>query len=191
MSVMTVKDLNKVQTAFTEAGLDYTIELEDGKISVMGPSDIVSSEISSRLIAFLFAWINPRRLGRVFDSAGGFIMPDTNVKAPDVSFVRAARLRQSPRYFGELVPDLVVEIKSQSDRIKPIETKVLKFIELGAVVGLLIDPDEETVTIYRSTGEPTVLGNGDILTVAELFPGWELPVSELWPPIFTEAETQG
>ncbi|MEG4580506.1 Uma2 family endonuclease [Microcoleus sp. MON1_C5] len=190
MPAMTLKDLNQVQTLFSEAGLDYQIELEDGIISVMGPSDIVSSEISSRLIAFLFAWINPRRLGRVFDSAGGFIMPDTNVKAPDVSFVRAARLRQSPRYFGELVPDLVVEIKSQSDRIKPIETKVLKFIELGASVGILIDPDEETVTIYRSTGEPTVLGNGDILTVAELFPGWELPVSELWPPIFTEEETQ-
>ena len=191
MPAMTLKDLNQVQTLFSEAGLDYKIELEDGRLSVMGPSDIVSSEISSRLIAFLFAWINPRRLGRVFDSAGGFIMPDTNVKAPDVSFVRAARLRQSPRYFGELVPDLVVEIKSQSDRIKLIETKVLKFIELGAIVGILIDPDEETVTIYRSTGEPTVLGNGDILTVAELFPGWELPVSELWPPIFTEEETQG
>ena len=190
MPAMTLKDLNQVQTLFSEAGLDYKIELEDGRLSIVGPSDIVSSEISSRLIAFLFAWINPRRLGRVFDSAGGFIMPDTNVKAPDVSFVRAARLRQSPRYFGELVPDLVVEIKSQSDRIKLIETKVLKFIELGATVGLLIDPDEETVTIYRSTGEPTVLGNGDILTVAELFPGWELPVSELWPPIFTEEETQ-
>jgi Uma2 family endonuclease len=190
MPAMTVKDLNQVQTLFSEAGLDYKIELEDGRLSIVGPSDIVSSEISSRLIAFLFAWINPRRLGRVFDSAGGFIMPDTNVKAPDVSFVRAARLRQSPRYFGELVPDLVVEIKSQSDRIKLIETKVLKFIELGATVGILIDPDEETVTIYRSTGEPTVLGNGDILTVAELFPGWELPVSELWPPIFTEEETQ-
>ncbi|MEG4215057.1 Uma2 family endonuclease [Microcoleus sp. Pol14C6] len=190
MPAMTLKDLNQVQTLFSEAGLDYKIELEDGRLLVMGPSDIVSSEISSRLIAFLFAWINPRRLGRVFDSAGGFIMPDTNVKAPDVSFVRAARLRQSPRYFGELVPDLVVEIKSQSDRIKPIETKVLKFIELGAIVGILIDPDEETVTIYRSTGEPTVLGNSDILTVAELFPGWELPVSELWPPIFTEEETQ-
>ncbi|MEG3858540.1 Uma2 family endonuclease [Microcoleus sp. herbarium12] len=190
MTAMTVKDLNQVQTLFSEAGLDYTIELEDGIISVMGPSDIVSSEISSRLIAFLFAWVNPRRLGRVFDSAGGFIMPNTNVKAPDVSFVRAARLRQSPRYFGELVPDLVVEIKSQSDRIKAIETKVLKFIELGAVVGILIDPDEETVAIYRSTGEPIILANGDILTVPELFPGWELPVSELWPPIFTEEETQ-
>jgi Uma2 family endonuclease len=190
MPAMTLKDLNQVQTLFSEAGLDYKIELEDGRLSIVGPSDIVSSEISSILIRLLGNWVYPRRLGRVFDSAGGFIMPDTNVKAPDVSFVRAARLRQSPRYFGELVPDLVVEIKSQSDRIKPIETKVLKFIELGAIVGILIDPDEETVTIYRSTGEPTVLGNGDILTVAELFPGWELPVSELWPPIFTEEETQ-
>ncbi|MBW3586521.1 MAG: Uma2 family endonuclease [Cyanobacteria bacterium 0813] len=190
MPAMTLKDLNQVQTLFSEAGLDYKIELEYGRLSIVGPSDIVSSEISSILIRLLGNWVYPRRLGRVFDSAGGFIMPDTNVKAPDVSFVRAARLRQSPRYFGELVPDLVVEIKSQSDRIKPIETKVLKFIELGAIVGILIDPDEETVTIYRSTGEPTVLGNGDILTVAELFPGWELPVSELWPPIFTEEETQ-
>jgi Uma2 family endonuclease len=191
MPAMTLKDLNQVQTLFSEAGLDYKIELEDGRLSIVGPSDIVSSEISSILIRLLGNWVYPRRLGRVFDSAGGFIMPDTNVKAPDVSFVRAARLRQSPRYFGELVPDLVVEIKSHSDRIKPIETKVLKFIELGAIVGILIDPDEETVTIYRSTGEPTVLGNGDILTLAELFPGWELPVSELWPPIFTEEETQG
>ena len=190
MPAMTLKDLNQVQTLFSEAGLDYKIELEDGRLSIVGPSDIVSSEISSILIRLLGNWVYPRRLGRVFDSAGGFIMPDTNVKAPDVSFVRAARLRQSPRYFGELVPDLVVEIKSQSYRIKPIETKVLKFIELGAIVGILIDPDEETVTIYRSTGEQTVLGNGDILTVAELFPGWELPVSELWPPIFTEEETQ-
>ncbi|AFZ57661.1 Uma2 family endonuclease [Anabaena cylindrica FACHB-243] len=191
MSIMTIKDVEQVQTAFSEAGLDYDVELTNGRISIVGPSDIVSSEISSRLIAFLFAWVNPRRLGRVFDSAGGFILPDSNLTAPDVSFVRAARLRQSPRYFGELVPDLVVEIKSQSDRIKPLVTKILNFITLGAVIGILIDPDEETVTVYRHQGEPTILNNGDILTLPELFPGWELAVSELWPPIFTEEETQG
>ncbi|BAZ85039.1 Uma2 family endonuclease [Dolichospermum compactum] len=190
MPIMTLKDVEQVQTAFSEAGLDYDVELTNGRISIVGPSDIVSSEISSRLIAFLFAWVNPRRLGRVFDSAGGFILPDSNLTAPDVSFVRAARLRQSPRYFGELVPDLVVEIKSQSDRIKPLVTKILNFITLGAVMGILIDPDEETVTVYRHQGEPTILNNGDILTLPELFPGWELAVSELWPPIFTEEETQ-
>jgi len=191
MLIMTIKDVEQVQTAFSEAGLDYDVELTNGRISIVGPSDIVSSEISSRLIAFLFAWVNPRRLGRVFDSAGGFILPDSNLTAPDVSFVRAARLRQSPRYFGELVPDLVVEIKSQSDRIKPLVTKILNFVTLGAVIGILIDPDEETVTVYRHQGEPIILNNGDILTLPELFPGWELAISELWPPIFTEEETQG
>jgi len=186
--MMTIKDVEQVQTAFNEAGLDYRIELENGKISIVGPSDIVSSEISSRLIAFLFAWVSPRRWGRVFDSAGGFILPDRNLKAPDVSFVLASRLRETPRYFGELVPDLVVEIKSQSDRISPLVNKIVNFIELGATIGILIDPDQETVTVYRSQGTPTVLGNGDILTLPELFPDWELPIRELWPPIFTEEE---
>ena len=191
MLIMTIKDVEQVQTAFSEAGLDYDVELTNGRISIVGPSDIVSSEVGILFSRLLANWVYPRRLGRVFDSAGGFILPDSNLTAPDVSFVRAARLRQSPRYFGELVPDLVVEIKSQSDRIKPLVTKILNLIKLGAVMGILIDPDEETVTVYRHQGEPTILNNGDILTLPELFPGRELAVSELWPPIFTEEEIEG
>jgi len=191
MLIMTIKDVEQVQTAFSEAGLDYDVELTNGRISIVGPSDIVSSEVGILFSRLLANWVYPRRLGRVFDSAGGFILPDSNLTAPDVSFVRAARLRQSPRYFGELVPDLVVEIKSQSDRIKPLVTKILNLIKLGAIIGILIDPDEETVTVYRSQGEPIVFHNGDILTLPELFPGWELAVCELWPPIFTEEEIEG
>ena len=190
MPIMTIKDVEKLQSAINDAGLDYDLELENGSISIVGPSDIVSSEIGILFSRLLANWVYPRRLGRVFDSAGGFILPDSNLTAPDVSFVRAARLRQSPRYFGELVPDLVVEIKSQSDRIKTLEKKVINFINLGAVVGILIDPDEETVTVYRSEGEPMVFNNNDVLTIPELLPGWELPISELWPPVFTEEEIE-
>jgi Uma2 family endonuclease len=191
MPIMTLKDVEKLQTAINDAGLDYDVELTNGRISIVGPSDIVSSEIGILFSRLLANWVYPRRLGRVFDSAGGFILPDSNLTAPDVSFVSAARLRQSPRYFGELVPDLVVEIKSQSDRIKTLKNKILNLIKLGAIIGILIDPDEETVTVYRSQGEPIVFHNGDILTLPELFPGWELAVSELWPPIFTEEEIEG
>ena len=191
MPIMTLKDVEQVQTAFSEAGLDYDVELTNGRISIVGPSDIVSSEVGILFSRLLANWVYPRRLGRVFDSAGGFILPDSNLTAPDVSFVRAARLRQSPRYFGELLPDLVVEIKSQSDKIKTLKNKILNLIKLGAIIGILIDPDEETVTVYPSQGEPIVFHNGDILTLPELFPGWELAVSELWPPIFTEEEIEG
>ena len=188
MSDVTIKDLEIVQTLFNEAGLDYQLELEDGKISVMGPSDIVSSEVGVRLSASLYAWINPRRLGRVFESAGGFILPDRNLKAPDVSFIKADRLPRSIRYFAEMVPDLAVEIKSQSDRLPPLKKKLLKYIELGVQVAILIDPDEETVIIYRPTGEPIELTEDDILSIPELFPGWEISISELWPPVFDEEE---
>ena len=58
------------------------------------------------------------------------------------------------------------------------------FLELGAKVGILINPDELTVTVYRPHGKITLLTADDKLTVAELFPGWEIAISELCPPVF-------
>lgn len=58
------------------------------------------------------------------------------------------------------------------------------FLELGAVVGILIDPDKRTLTVYRLNQSPVTLCDGDVLTVPELLPGWELAISELWPPVF-------
>jgi Uma2 family endonuclease len=178
---LTVADLEQLQGILCEAHLDYQLELVDGKIIIMGPSDIVSSEIGAELVRLLLNWVKPRKLGRVFESSGGFILPNSNLTAPDVSFVTADRLKQSKRYFAELVPDLVVEIKSQSDRLKPLREKIQSFIKSGAKVGILIDPDKHTVTIYTPTAEPVVLRDGDMISIPELLPGWEVPVTELWP----------
>nr|WP_287523762.1 Uma2 family endonuclease [Okeania sp. SIO2C2] len=49
------------------------------------------------IIASLYAWVNPRCLGRLFDSSAGFIISDSNLKVPDVSFVRAQSLKKSVR----------------------------------------------------------------------------------------------
>ncbi|MDJ1174086.1 Uma2 family endonuclease [Roseofilum capinflatum] len=186
MSLMTIKDLEQVQANLQASGRDYRVELEDGKIIVMGPSDIVSSEIGSIFISLLITWVYPRSLGRVFDSSGGFILPNSDLKAPDVSFVRAARLKTTPRYFGDLVPDLVVEIKSQSDRIQPLEDKLKLFLSLGSTVGLLIDPDLQTVTVYRSNAQPIILQDQQELTIPELLPGWSIQINQIWPPVFTD-----
>lgn len=101
-----------------------------------------------------------------------------------MSFVRADRLKTSKRDFVELVPDLMVEIKSKSDRIKPLVEKIQLFLQLGSTVGILIDPDKLTLTVYRLNQEPIVLQDNDKLTLPDLLPGWELVVSEIWPPVF-------
>jgi len=186
MSPMTVKDLEIVQSIFQTAEQDYRLELDEGKITVMSPSDLISSEVGVLLSMFLANWVYSRKLGRVFDASGGFIMPNADLKAPDLSFVLAARLPRNMRSFGELVPDLVVEIKSQSDRPKTLEKKIKKMLSMGAQVGLLVNPDTQTVTIYQATGEVIEIRNGEILTLPKLLPGWELAIAEIWPPIFEE-----
>ena len=177
---LTVADLEQLQGILCEAHLDYQLELVDGKIIIRGQSDIVSSEIGAELVRLLLNWVKPRKLGRVFESSGGFILPNSDLRVPDVSFVTASRLKQSKRYFAELVPDIVVEIKTQSDRLKPLREKIQSFIELGAKVGILIDPDKRTVTIYTPKAEPVVLRDGDTISIPELLPGWEIAVTELW-----------
>jgi Uma2 family endonuclease len=190
---MTIADLEQLQAEHP----DWQMELVEGNILVMGPSDYESDEISTRLSTFLNNWVMPRRLGRVTGSSAGFILPTTegkdsnngeeqprNLRAPDVSFVRADKLKKTKRDFVELLPDLTVEVKSKTDRIKPLVEKIELFLKLGTQVGILIDPDQFTLTVYRLNHPAVVLKDGDTLTIPELLPGWELAVSELWPPEF-------
>jgi Uma2 family endonuclease len=181
---LTIDNLEKIEQILKDDDNDYQIELQEGNILIIGPSDIESSEIGAEFIYLLKLWTNPRKLGRIFDSSGGFIMPNTDLRAPDVSFVSAQRLKRTVRDFGNLVPDLVVEIKSKTDRVSKLEDKLKLFLELGAKVGILINPDELTVAVYRPNGKITLLTEDDKLTVSELFPGWEIAISELWPPVF-------
>ncbi|MDZ8189541.1 MAG: Uma2 family endonuclease [Nostoc sp. ChiSLP02] len=184
----TITDLEQLQSEHPE----WQMELVEGKIIISGLSDYESEEIGTRLVTFLNNWVMSRKLGRVTGSGTGFILPSLekddlqkrNLRSPDVSFVKADRLKKTKRDFVELVPDLMVEIKFKSDRIKPLEEKIQLFLQLGSVVGILIDPDKLTVTVYRLNQAPVVLQNGDTLTLPDLLPGWELAVSELWPPEF-------
>ncbi len=148
------------------------------------PTDFTSGEISARFCALLFSWVEPRQLGHIVGSSAGFQLPNGDVVAPLVSFFSRSRLKRVPRTYPELVPELVVEIKSAFDQLASLQEKIRRFLDLGALIGLLIDPDERTVAVYNSSNEFNVLGESDLLTIPALFPGWELLVSELWPPVF-------
>ncbi|WP_309242642.1 Uma2 family endonuclease [Limnofasciculus baicalensis] len=55
------------------------------------------------------------------------------------------------------------------------------FLSQGTKVGILINPEKHRVEIYRLGEEVVILGDGDILSVPDLLPGWEVAVSDLWP----------
>src|SRR5205814_2567385 len=188
---ISLQDVEKLQALYP----DYQIELREGKIIIMGPSDSASGEIGARFSTLLGTWVYSHNLGRVLDASTGFRMPNGDLLSPDVSFVSRERLKQNPRTYLSVVPELIVEIKSSRDRLRKLEEKITLFLSQGVQVGLLIDPDSQTVSIYRfdrssttaeseaSLPQRTTLNDGETLSIPELFPGWEIPITSLWPPV--------
>ncbi len=176
--LLTVKDLENLQAHYP----DYRMELVDGKIVVMSPSGYESDEVAFRVGANLWNWVEPRQLGRITGSSAGFSL--ANTRAPDVSFIRAERLPRSPRGYATIPPDLMVEVNSPTDRIDHLRDKIDEFLDQGTVVGILVNPEDHTVEIRRLDQAPVVLQDGDVLTVPDLLAGWQVPVSELWSPVF-------
>lgn len=177
---LTVEDLEKMQQQYP----DYRMELVKGNVIVMSPSGYESDEVAAEMVSQLRNWVKPRKLGRITASSAGFRLPNSDLRAPDASFVLAERLRRSPKSFAQLAPDLIVEVKSPSDNLEDIRAKIQEFLSLGTKVGILLNPDEQIVEVYNVEKEVIVLHNGDVLTVPELLPGWEVPVSDLWPVEF-------
>lgn len=180
MSSLTQLDLEKIQQQYP----DYRMELVEGNIVVMSPSGYESDEVAAAMISQLYQWVKPRKLGRVTASSAGFRLPNSDLRAPDASFVLASRLRRSPKSFAQLAPDLTVEVKSPSDDIEKLRVKIREFLALGTRVGILINPDDRIVEVYYSDSEAIILRDGDVLTVPDLLPGWEVEISDLWAPEF-------
>ena len=82
---------------------------------------------------------------------------------------KAIPLGQRKR-FPLLVPAFVVEVRSPTDRMKDLRTKMLVYLRNGVELAWLIDPHSRTVAIYRSgceepvelTDPETVSGEGQV-----------------------------
>ena len=177
---LTVKDLTDLQSDHP----DWRMELIKGEIVVMSPSGYESDEVAAEVIRVLGNWVRPRKLGRIAASSAGFRLPNSDLRAPDASFVLAERLRRSPKSFAQLAPDLTVEVKSPTDSLEATRTKIQEFLSLGTRVGILINPDDRTVEVHRSEQAIVTLHDGDVLTIPDVLPGWEVQVIDLWAPEF-------
>lgn len=130
-------------------------------------------------------WRNAGEPGEAFDSSTGFILPNGATRAPDASWVSQERWQaltpEQKGTFANICPDFVVELRSSSDTLKSVQDKMREYIDNGAKLGWLIDPQHRQVEIYRpGLAKVEVLENPAELSGEAVLPGFVLNLRRVW-----------
>ena len=147
----------------------------DGDILIMAPEGGSSSIGGTSILVLFGQWAERDGRGQVFGSSGGFILPNGALRSPDVAWVLNQRLDkltdQQWEKFLPLCPDFVLELRSPSDSLTRLQKKMEEYIQNGAQLGWLLDPETKQVHVYRPGKAPQVLDNPTTLTGEPLLQG--------------------
>ena len=155
-----------------------------GKLIVMAPTGGITSERNADLNFQIKSWNCQTNLGKVFDSNGGFELPNGAKCAPDSSWVKLehwnALTPEEQERFVPLCPDFVVELMSPSDTLPQTRAKMAEYMENGARLGWLINRKQRQVEIYRPHQEVEILDNPQTVGGENVLPGFVLDLGTIW-----------
>jgi len=131
----------------------------------------------------LGTYVRSARLGVLFCAPLDVCLnPDTALQ-PDLVFISAERVGIVQENFVAGAPDLAVEVLSQSTAAHDRVTKLPIYAEAGVPEVWLIDSQAKTVEVLKLQGKKyfvdATLAGEQVLT-SNLFPGWELPLHDLF-----------
>jgi Uma2 family endonuclease len=106
--------------------------------------------------------------------------PDT-VRGADVCFFSYERLPKGavPEGLLPVAPDLVVEVRSPTDRWNAIFAKVSEYLSAGVRVVVVLDPATASASVYRMEELQQIFHNSDGLALPDVLPGFSVVVSRL------------
>lgn len=159
-------------------------ELIKGEFIEMSPSGGTHGKLSSKIARILGNFIEENNLGESFGAETGFVLfwnPDT-VRAPDFAYIAKERLPQIKEFdkFISIPPDLAVEIISPNDRWPDVEDKIADYFAAGVKLVWIINPKPQTVQVYRSPSQSSLLSGSDVLQGDNILPGFSIPVERIF-----------
>jgi Uma2 family endonuclease len=170
--------------------LNRDLQIErDSKQDIFIKSPVVGNIgfYEAQLITELEFWVRQNKLGLTFSSSTGFLLPNGAMRSPDgcwVSDERWAKVPQAAKNkFLPVVPNFIVEVRSPSDNLKPLQEKMLEWLENGVELGWLIDTQNQQSYIYRPNHSvEQVKGFDKKLNGENILKGFEFDLSELKMP---------
>ena len=171
---------------------DGPFELINGEIKPMSPTKSRHSVVTRTLFRLLDDLCTSQNLGEIFVETV-FALTDSpnwvrDSFVPDVPFFSAARLAAykaaNPDWPDKpffLVPELVVEVLSPTDRPGDALTKVAAYLKTGVLIVLVINAEQRTVVVHRADStDPRVLTAAETLDCSDVIPGFAVPIIALF-----------
>jgi Uma2 family endonuclease len=128
-------------------------------------------------------YLDDHHLGKVLGADGSLKILPGMVKIPDVSFISWDRWPKQPlprRPIPALVPDLAIEVLSETNTPKEMDDKLMKYFQAGVRLVWHVDPETHTAKAFTGPMVVTEIGEGGVLDGGEVLPGFQLSLRELF-----------
>ncbi len=172
---------------FCAANEVLRIEREpNGELTVMSPTGTGAGDTDSEINYQLRLWAHRTDSVVIFSSSTGFRLRDGSMRSPDAAAVarelwHALPAEQRRSGFAPLCPQFVIELRSPSDRLSDLQTKMAEWLRNGTELAWLIDPERQTVEIYRpGIPEPEVLAQPVTVQGEGPVAGFVLETERIW-----------
>jgi Uma2 family endonuclease len=157
---------------------------QKGEIVFMAPTGGETGKFNASIIGIFYIWNKIQKKGKIFDSSTAFRLPSTAIRSPDLAFISTDRWNSLSKgekeSFPPICPDFVLEIRSKTDKLTDLQSKMEEWIEGGCKLGWLLDIENLQFFIYKPESEVQVLqGRTVLLTGEDVLPEFTLSIEEL------------
>ncbi len=187
-------DLNRKYTSAEFARLDLPddghYELVEGRVVTAPSTSDKHNSLGLELYSVLRAYVRPKQLGKLWVDTD-FEFNENNTRAPDIAFMITDRVPAESDSSVPIVPDLAVEIWSNSDldtknHRQDARDKIQLYQNSGVQLIWAINPRSKTVYVYHpdTTDNPIELTGNDELDGENIIPGFRLSLKTLFEMTF-------
>ena len=167
---------------------DLNLELSaHGELIIMPQTFTWTGARNNEISAQLRNWARQDKRGVAFDSSTGWLLPNTARRSPDAAWIFKQRIKDlDPTTFSRywpVCPNFVIELRSQTDRIRVLRDKMEELLSNGAQLAWLIDAEAHTVEIYRPGFEAQTLARVSSVAGEGPVDGFVLDLVPVWDPL--------
>jgi Uma2 family endonuclease len=178
-SVLTAEEYMALPDEF-----DGPTELVKGVLVTMPPPWPRLGELCARIAYLIQRYLEDHPIGRVLTNDSSMITernPDS-VRGPDVTYYSFESVPKGPlpRILLPVPPELVIEVRSPSDRWSELHTKVAEYLNAGVKVACILDDNTRTLHVFYADREPQILTISDELALPSILDDFRVRVQQFF-----------